>query len=372
MPFTAGTLIVAAAAAAAPIIAGEIAKAEAAGDKEKAAELTAEMVAGYKANVAAVQSLGVPTLGDVNYQSADFTGGYTPEDMQAFLSGPTAYEQVNIDPRLKAAQMNALEQMQKIGVEGLTDEDKAVMNQIQRTAGREDRSRQAAILQNLAQRGMSSSGMELAQRLNSSQAAAEQAAQSADAQGIAAAERKRQAIQAASEIASGARTQEGREQEALASARDAIERFNAQNSQQASQFNAGQGTKAAEYAATGRQNAANSAAEQANLTQTQNIVNKPTSQFNMNLGKTNAVTNAVSLLGGGYNNAATGYNTSATNTQKEGTAIGTGIGTGLAGTAGYINNARPAAVQARTTPSLSESQAASADLEFMKRYGKTS
>ena len=89
--------------------------------------------------------------------------------------GPSAMEEIETDPRLRSAQMDALAQMQEMGAPGLTGEERAQQMMITRGSGAQAQARDKAILQNMAERGMGGSGAELIARLQGSQSAADRA-----------------------------------------------------------------------------------------------------------------------------------------------------------------------------------------------------
>lgn len=105
-------------------------------------------------------------------------GKLTPEMEQAIALEPTAYEKVTVDPTLGAAQKQALANIQnKMNQGGLDLNDLANLQTIQLQTAQAEKGRQDAILTNAQQRGMGGSGSELAARLSSSQASADQAGQ---------------------------------------------------------------------------------------------------------------------------------------------------------------------------------------------------
>lgn len=143
-------------------------------------------------------------------------------------SDPTAYNDIAVDPRLKVAQMAALDRIQKEASQnGMGLQDRVALRQSMDETARRERGSREAIQQNMAMRGQGGSGVELANTLANQQVAAERNA-SAGAQ--AAADARRRALSAAmqsGQLASGIRGQEYGEQSDRASARDAIQRFNA-------------------------------------------------------------------------------------------------------------------------------------------------
>jgi hypothetical protein len=142
--------------------------------------------------------------------------------------GPTALEQISLDPRLAAAQSESLEQMAEFARGEISPEDRAQQMLLSGRTSREAKARDKAILQEMAQRGVAGSGAEIAARLGGSQASAQRQAEE-QAQ-LAGQRRQAQmaAIQSRAQMAGGMeQAQYGREAN-LASARDRIEAFNKQ------------------------------------------------------------------------------------------------------------------------------------------------
>lgn len=153
-------------------------------------------------------------------------GQYTPEMEQYFQLGPSAYEGIQITPEFQEAQMAALQSLQQQGEEGLTASERAILNQIRRQTAQEEQARQGSILQEMASRGVGGSGVELAARLSSSQAATERAAAESDRLAAMEQQRKLAALQQAGALAGQVRGQEFGEKSEAARARDVINQFN--------------------------------------------------------------------------------------------------------------------------------------------------
>jgi hypothetical protein len=202
----------------------------------------------YEAMIEELESIGVPSEQAQQYafERLQSQGILTPEMEADILAGPSKMAEVSVDPRLAEAQRQALQRMQQVGMEGLTAEDKLALSQAAQEAGRSERGRQEAILQNMAARGISGSGMELASRLSSAQEAAER--QSMEDQRIAAlaAQRRLQGISQAGTMAGGMREQEFGEASKRAEAADILERFNVANRIGTQQRNVGARNTAAE------------------------------------------------------------------------------------------------------------------------------
>jgi hypothetical protein len=213
-------------------------------------------------SLAQYDNLTPPDLQDVQFDNYSWLGDFVPQnrvqaptvdagpDVQYAevdprladlekLSG-TAYDQLQTDPRLREQQLQSLAALDEIAASGgLTTQDQANLNRIQTDAATADRGRREAILQNAQQRGMGGSGLELLAQLQSSQAATDRAAQQGlDVAGLAQ-QRALDAILQGSNVAGNLRGQDFSEQSRVADARDAIAKFNAQNTNQNNQYNVG-------------------------------------------------------------------------------------------------------------------------------------
>lgn len=175
-------------------------------------------------------------------------GKLNPEEAKAYLVGPSAMEQVKVDPRLQQAQMGALQYLQDIANQGgLTAQDRAQLADIEAQQKGVEKSQREAIMMNAAQRGMAGSGLEIASRLAAQQAAANQAAQRGTDVASMAQQRALQAMMQSGQMAGQVRGQEFGEKSAAAEAKDAINRFNAQVQQQTGMANVGARNAAQEF-----------------------------------------------------------------------------------------------------------------------------
>jgi hypothetical protein len=177
--------------------------------------------------------------------------------MEAAKMGNTAFDGVSVDPRLKDAQMAALNQLAGIAEGGgMNAADKANLASIQSQTGQADRGRREAILQNMQQRGFGGSGNELLAQLSSSQAATDRSAQEGLNIAGMAQQRALDAMLQGGNLAGGIRGQDFGEQARVAQARDAVSQFNAGVQNNANQFNAGAANNMSQFN-TGATNQAN-------------------------------------------------------------------------------------------------------------------
>ena len=140
--------------------------------------------------------------------------------------GPSALEQIITDPKLAAEQYDSLKQLGELSGPGLTPEDRADQLMIKRSSGAQAKAQAESIKMNMGQRGMQSSGMNVAQQMLAGQGAASrgamQEAQLIKDRGAA----RRQAIMAKANLAGSMESSKYNRDAALAGQRDYREQFN--------------------------------------------------------------------------------------------------------------------------------------------------
>jgi hypothetical protein len=161
------------------------------------------------------------------------TGQISPEEYQAAQADPSLLSAYKADPRLREAQIRALGELENVGrAGGMTAADKARIGEIQRAGATAERGSREAILQRAAERGVGGSGLEIASQLQASQAAADRAAQEGADVAARAEERALSALMGAGQLGGSIRGQDFGEQERVAAAQDAINKFNVANTNQ--------------------------------------------------------------------------------------------------------------------------------------------
>lgn len=222
------------AAMAGSVIMNEYQKAQAAGDDKKAKQLMNQMLDQYNG------------IEQPEFKKPEYTG-LAYEDT-AYNPITSKWEDVASDPAMvqkQQASLAALDQIAQSG--GMTLTDKANINEIQGQAAMQDKARRDAIRQNMQMSGRGGGGMDLLSQLQSSQAATNQASQQGmDVAGMAQ-QRALDSIMKSGQMAGDIRQQGFGEQAQKAGALDAISQFNAQNTLQNKQYNAGQGMNAQQY-----------------------------------------------------------------------------------------------------------------------------
>jgi hypothetical protein len=157
-----------------------------------------------------------------------YTGDYNPLTM-----GQSRFETLSEDPRLRMAQMEALQRMQGIAAGGITPEDRAAMQIANANVAQQNRSAQDAIQQNLRARG---GAVSPAQEMMMRQAANQQAGQARALGGMDMANQARnralQALSAGSQMAGTVRGQDYGVASDRARAADTISQFNTQTQNQ--------------------------------------------------------------------------------------------------------------------------------------------
>jgi hypothetical protein len=196
-------------------------------DRSKQKELMKQMVEEYK-------KIGYPPdyAKELILQEFTSAGLYTPEIEEDLNESVPESEVANIeeDPALRDAQLQALTAMQQRGRVGLSAEDRAALNQVRQQVQTDSQAKQQQILQEMQARGQGGGGAELAARLSASQAGADRASTASDTIMAQAQERALQALNSSGTMASNMRNQDFGIAEAQAQAVDERNRFLANNS----------------------------------------------------------------------------------------------------------------------------------------------
>ncbi len=191
---------------------------------EKATGLTKEQLA-------RLDAIDLPDIEKMKLllESPELVGLLDAEEL-----GPSAMEEISLDPNLRANQMKALQALSQQADEGLTSQDKYQMEQLLGDVAAQEKSQLAGIDDQMARRGMESSGAaERAKReaLQGGANAAREKAMQMAAQGQ---QNKMSALQALGQQSGQMSAQDYSQQSGVAAARDAISRANAANRQQVS------------------------------------------------------------------------------------------------------------------------------------------
>lgn len=270
-----------------------------------------------------LKNLYVPTVEEqkILLQNPELAGLLAAEQL-----GPSAMENVSTDPRLKNAQMKALEQLAGLSQTGLGVEDQAAFNDLRKQSGAMAQSEQAKILQNAAATGTLDSGNAFLAQLNAGQQQANRLQDAGQAQAAAAAAARREALNSYANMSSQMANQDWSQRSQVANARDSINQFNAQNRQGVNQYNLGQ-----------QQNINNQKSANANQ---QEMYNKGLIQqrFQNQLGKATGTASQLNNLASNYAQqgqaAAQGQAAMTSGLLNAGLTLGTAAMTSPSGAAG--------------------------------------
>ena len=184
-------------------------------------------------------------------------GELDPEMQQVVLQDPSLLQDIVTDPRLRDAQLNALDDLVNIADnDGLDATAKARLNLVNRNAATEERGARDAIIQNANARGIGGSGLELAQKLISNQGSASRRSDQSFDAAAEAEQRALQAIMSSGQLGGQIRGQDFDQDSRVAAAGDAINRFNAANRNTVNAGNVGANNRAAELNLTNKQRVA--------------------------------------------------------------------------------------------------------------------
>lgn len=257
--------------------------------KKAAAQAAAAQEAMYQRNIKLLESVGIPSI---EAQEIALKNPESVGDLVAQMQGDTELKEISTDPQLRANQMNVLAQLRELSDQGLSTVDRIALDEAGQEATQADASRRAALLSQMAQRGTADSGTQLAMQLQSIQDANMATNKSSNEMAKMAQANRMNAMNQLANQSAGMESADFNRQAQTASAQDAIQRFNAQTSNQTNQFNL-----------TNRQNLANQAASTANQ---QEMYNKGLIQqdYNNRLNRATAMTGMNTQQGANQAQAA--------------------------------------------------------------------
>lgn len=312
-------------AIAAPIIGGIMGNERARSERDAATQARADALAQY-ANID-LPDVEKMRLALEEYQTA---GEYNPLLEQLIQMDPTALEQIQVDPRLKANQMQALESIAGFASGQPSSADMAGFELARRGAAGEAQAKQEQILQEMQARGQGGSGAELIAKMQSAQKGADRLAQMQMEEAKAMQQARLQALAQQANMAGNVRQQDYGEQSDLAKARDLISQFNAQNAQSVQQRNVGSQNQGQQLNLGNKQNLLNANVDTRNK---QQIANKNLLQQQYQ--------NQMQLAGnkaGQMGNIAGAADAQAGQTAGMWAGIGQGVGTGISALANKSQN----------------------------------
>ncbi len=278
-------------------------------------------------NAALAEYLGI-SVPDVekmklNLDHQQVVGRVDPQLQALFQQGPSAYENINVDPRLRSQQMAALESIGGIAKNGLSQADAASFELAKRDASSYDQAKQSQILQELQQRGQGGSGNELIARLKSDQSGADRLQQADLEQSRLQQQARLAALSQQGNLSGQLRQQDFSDAANKAQASDAISRFNTQSQQNENQANVGIANTAQvsnlqnqqrvsdnNVGLNNQQQIYNKGLQQQNY---QNQLNLANARANVRTGNANSLDQRASQTAGMYAGIGQGIGTGVTN-----------------------------------------------------------
>lgn len=176
-------------------------------------------------NIARLEAIGIPTIEAqrIALEAPELVGVLEAEQL-----APSRFEEIQMDPRLQAAQMAALEDVSGIAKTGLGAEDRLALEEIRRQAAGQAQAQKATALQQMQERGLGDSGASLVAQLGAGQQAADTAAMQGMRQAAQAQQARMAALGQQGSMAAQMQGQGLQLAGQKASAADAIAQFNAQ------------------------------------------------------------------------------------------------------------------------------------------------
>ena len=178
------------------------------------------------------RSLPLPVQEEYRLTAPELVGLLEAEEV-----GPTELSKIDVDPRLLQDQMDQLARFREQSVEGFSPEDRLAMEDMLTQAGAVGKSQRAAIEQEMARRGMSSSGGALAAKLMGTQGTANTARRDALELLKQSRQKKDQSAMNAANLAGQMQNMQYNRDAMAAQAQDAINRANAAARQSTSASN---------------------------------------------------------------------------------------------------------------------------------------
>lgn len=220
-------------------------------------------------------------------------GTLSPEQAEAILLESNAYDSMELDTEGNEASLAALRELEEIGQgEGLTASDRAKLQRIASDEQTQSRGAREAIIQNAQARGAGGSGLEMLNQLtNAQEAATRQSQRDLDVAGMAQ-DRALQAIIQAGNLGGDINQRKFGQQQAIADSKNAIAKFNADNSQQVGLVNTAANNAAQEKNLANKQTVSNANVDLSNQQQQHNkgLIQQ---NFNNNLAKTQGKAGAL-------------------------------------------------------------------------------
>jgi len=276
-----------------------------------------------------------PEIGNVTYQQYaapidyELAGTLNPEQLQ-----DTELRNILRNEQARQAQLDVLGEYQDLSQTGLTAVDRAALTDIQNQIATQERGQREAILQNMAQRGLSGSGTELAANLLAGQSASQRASQMGMDQAAQAQQARLQALENVARMGQGLEETDFQRASRQAEASDVINQFNTRNKIVAESENLANKQDVMNLTTQQRNRIREGNTDLINQALTENVINRPLAQYGLQSRYTSGVAGGLQDVAGSRERQATNrYNTQAQ-------LLGTGLQTGGTIAGAYAN--RPA------------------------------
>jgi hypothetical protein len=239
-----------------------------------------------------------PTIEDITYQQYakpidyELAGILTPEQLQQ-----TELRNILRNEQARQAQLGVLGEYQDLSQTGLSAVDRAALTDIQNQIATQERGQREAILQNMAQRGLSGSGTELAANLLAGQSASQRASQMGMDQAAQAQQARLQALGNVAQMGQGLEETDFQRAARQAQASDVINQFNVQNKNVAQAQNLANKQDIMNINRQQQNRIREANTDLVNQALTQNVINKPLAQYGLQ-------TQYASGVSGGLQNQA--------------------------------------------------------------------
>lgn len=258
-------------------------------------------------------------------EALSYLGNFTPEELQA-----TGLPAGVINAAMRQKQLQAIGGVEELSQTGLSAIDRAALAEIQNQIATQERGQRESILQNMAQRGISGSGQELAAQLQSSQAASQQASTQGMQQAAQAQRARMQALSSLSEMAGGIEQTDFQREAQRQAAQDAINQFNVQNKNVAGLRNLQTQQDLANLNVQERNRIAQANIDLENQQRLQNQVNRPLAQYGLQSQYASGISQGLGGIG------QTQTQQQLANQQAMMQGLGTGLTTGGSVAGSYL------------------------------------
>lgn len=257
-------------------------------------------------------------------EALSYLGNFTPQELQA-----TGLPAGVINQAMRQKQLQAIGGIEELSQTGLSAIDRAALTEIQNQIATQERGQRESILQNMAQRGLSGSGQELAAQLQASQAASQQASTQGMQQAAQAQQARVNALSNLANLSSGIEQTDFQRQAQRAQAQDVINQFNVQNRNVAGLRNLQTQQDIANINAQERNRIAQANIDLLNKQRLQNQVNRPLAQYGLQSEYASALSQGI----GGIGQTQTQQQLANQQAMSQGLGTGLSVGGGLAGAA---------------------------------------